>query len=81
MWLGAVKAGDIIEVIWVSIVAGVLVTVAYSFVVLGFARSMEARRSGNGTATLAYAGLAVLAFIAFAAAVAFGLQVMLSKGP
>ena len=77
--LAAVQAGDIFEVVWVSLVAGVFVSVAFSFVVLGMARSGEAARDGRGTAAIAYAGLALLAFAAFAATVIFGVQVMLSK--
>jgi hypothetical protein len=75
----AVEAGDILEVIWVSLVAGVFVSTAFSIVVLGSARSAEARRSGQGTNALVWAGLAVLAFAAFAAAVGFGVHIMLSK--
>ena len=56
--LGAVKAGDIFEVVWVSLVAGVIVSTTFSFVVLGMARSTEAARRGDGTVALAYAGLA-----------------------
>ena len=77
--LGAVRAGDIIEVVWVSLLAGVFVSVAFSFVVLGMARSADAARRGESTAALAYAGLAVVAFAAFAAAVIVGVQIMLSK--
>ena len=77
---GVVKAGDILEVVWVSLAAGVFVTVAFSFVVLGMARSTEAARRGAGTAALAYAGLAVVAFAAFMATVVLGVQIMLSKG-
>jgi hypothetical protein len=77
---GVVKAGDIIEVIWASLVAGIFVSIAYSVVVLGMARSAEAARRGNGTVAVAYAGLAVLAFVAFAAAVVMGVNIMLSKG-
>jgi hypothetical protein len=75
----AVEAGDILEVIWVSLVAGVFVSTAFSIVVLGTARSAEARRSGDGTSAFVWAGLAILAFAAFAAAVAFGVHIMLSK--
>ena len=77
--LAAVKAGDILEVIWVSLVAGVFVSVAFSFVVLGMARSADAARRGAGTAAMAYAGLAVVAFAAFAATVALGVNIMLAK--
>ena len=77
--LGAVKAGDIFEVVWVSLVAGVFVSVTFSFVVLGMARSAEAARGGRGSTAVVYAGLAVVALAAFAATVVFGVQVMLSK--
>ena len=77
--MAAVSAGDIVEVVWVSLTAGVFVTVAFSFVVLGMARSAVAARAGRGTAAIAYAGLALLAFALFMAAVALGVNIMLSK--
>jgi hypothetical protein len=75
----AVEATDILEVVWVSLIAGVFVSVTYSCVVLGGARSAEARRNGSGTAALVWAGVAVLMFAAFAAAVVFGVHIMLAK--
>jgi len=78
--LGVVKAGDIFEVVWVSLAAAVIVATTYSFVVLGMARSTEAARRGNGTVALAYAGLAVVAFAVFMATVVLGVNIMLSKG-
>ena len=78
--LASVQAGDIFEVVWVSLVAGASVTTVYSFVVLGLARSADAARNGHGGAALLYACLAVIAFAAFAAAVVAGLNIMLSKG-
>jgi hypothetical protein len=79
VWFGVVKAGDILEVIWASLLAGVVVTAAFSFVVLGSARSAQARRSGEGRASVLYASLAAVAMLAFLALVALGLQIMLSK--
>jgi hypothetical protein len=73
------KAGDILEVIWVSLLAGILVTVAYSLVIFGGARWAEARRNGASSAAIGWAGLAVLAFAAFAGTVVFGVHIMLSK--
>jgi hypothetical protein len=75
----AVELDKLLQVAWVSIVAGVTVTAAFSLVVLGSARSAEARRTGRGGAATAYAALAALAFAAFAAVVVFGVQIMLSK--
>jgi hypothetical protein len=77
--LAAVKAGDIFEVVWASLAAGVFVSTVFSIVVLSSARSAEARRSGAGTTALLWGGAAVLAFAAFAAAVVFGVHIMLSK--
>jgi hypothetical protein len=77
--LSVVKAGDIFEVVWVSLLAAIIVSTAYSFVVLGMARSADAARRGDGTVALAYAGLAVVAFTVFAATVVMGVNIMLSK--
>jgi tetrahydromethanopterin S-methyltransferase subunit D len=76
----AVEAGDILEVIWISVIASVFVTTTYSFVVLGTARSAEARRNGEGTGAFVWGGVALLALLLFAAAVVFGVHIMLSKG-
>jgi hypothetical protein len=78
--LAVVKAGDILEVIWVSLAAAVFVSSVFSLVVVGSARSADSRRSGHGTAAAVWAGVAVLAFALFAGAVAFGVHIMLSKG-
>jgi hypothetical protein len=77
--LAAVKAGDIVEVVWVSLLSGVLVCIAFAIVVLGGARSAEARRGGRGTAAVVYGMLAAVAGAAVLAAVVVGVQVMLSK--
>ena len=77
--LATVKASDIVEVVWVSLVAGVLVCFAYALVVLGTARSDDARRNGHSAAALAFGALAVVAFAACAAAVVFGIHIMVSK--
>jgi hypothetical protein len=75
----AVDTGALVEVVWASLLAGIGVTLAFSLIVLGGARSTAARRFGSGGAALAYGALAVLAFCAFVAGVIFGLSIMLSK--
>jgi hypothetical protein len=77
--LANVEAGDIFEVVWVSLAAGVYVSLVFSMVVLGSARSAEARREGGGAAAMLWGALAVVAFAAFAGAVVFGVHIMLSK--
>ena len=78
--LGVVQAGDIVEVIWVSLAAAIIVSTTFSLVVLGMARSADAARRGDGTVALAFAGLAVVAFAAFAGTVVIGVNIMLTKG-
>jgi hypothetical protein len=75
--LAAVDFHGLGEVVWVSFVAGVGVTVLFSVAIYGFGRADEARRAGE-TAT-AYVTLAVVALVVFGAAVAYGVTVMLNK--
>ena len=77
--IAQVELGQLVQVVWVSLLAGVAVTAAFSLVVLGGARSAEARRTGRSGPAMAYAGLACLAFAFFAAVVAYGVHVMLTK--
>ncbi len=78
--LAAVEAGVLLEVAWVSLVAGVAVTVLFSLVVLFSARSAEARRGGSASRAMAYAGLALLFVAAFGVVLGYGVNIMLSKG-
>jgi hypothetical protein len=71
--------GDILEVIVVSLVAGVGITASYSFVVLGAGRSAEARRSGESASAIAYGALAGFFLLVFAAAVVVAIRIMLTK--
>ena len=60
MRLAVVELGQIVEVIWVSLIAGVGITIAYSLVVYGtVAIGRGAARAGRGGVAVAYGGLAV----------------------
>ena len=75
----AVAWGDLLEVIWVSALAGVGITAIYSLVIYSSGRASDARREGNGSAAAVYGALAVLAFVTFAAGVITGVTIMLNK--
>jgi hypothetical protein len=75
--LGVVDFHALGNVIWASFVAGVGVTVLFSIAIYGFGRADEQRRSGH--AATAYVALAVVAMVVFAAAVVYGVAVMLNK--
>jgi hypothetical protein len=77
--LGVVELGQIFEVIWVSLLAGVGITVAYSLVVLGTGRSAEARRAGHTGAAIGYGALAAVFLLIVLGSFVFAIEVMLSK--
>ena len=67
------------EVAVASLLAGVGVTLAFSFAVLGATRMVDLRRDGRAVEAGAYAALMVLGLLAVAAAVAFGVIIMTTK--
>jgi hypothetical protein len=77
--LAVVEISQLLDVIWVSLVAGIGVTIAYSLIVLGTARSAEARRAGHTGPALAYGALAAVFALAFAGGVVLAVEIMLSK--
>ena len=76
MRLAVVEVGQIFEVIWVSLVAGVAITGVFSFVVLGLARYVDSR----GGARIAYGAMALVAFAIFVGGFVFAIEIMLTKG-
>jgi hypothetical protein len=78
--LAAIDAGLLFDVVWVSLLSGVAVTILFALVVLFGSRSAEARRGGAGGTSMTYAVLALFAFAAFAVVVGYGVHIMLSKG-
>jgi uncharacterized membrane protein len=71
--------GDIFEVIWVSLIAGIGITASYSFVVLGTGRSAAARREGRSVATVAYVAFAAVFLIVFLGGFVYAIHVLLTK--
>ena len=77
--VAAIDVGRLVEVVWVSLLSGVGITTAYALIVLGSARWLQARRAGQAGAAAAYGTLAALMLCLFAAAVVYGVHVMLTK--
>jgi hypothetical protein len=67
------------QVVWVSLVAGVGVSVLFSLVIWGADKAGDARRAGQDGQALTYGVVAVAAMVVFSAAVIFGVFVMLNK--
>jgi uncharacterized membrane protein len=75
--LAAIEWDLIGEVIWVSLVAGIGVTLLFSLVVYGSSRAAEARRAGDNPTI--FGVVALVALLAFAGVVVFALTVILNK--
>jgi hypothetical protein len=69
----------LLQVIYAALAAGVAVTIAVSFAILGFTRAADARRDGDVLDTVFYGALFVLGLAACAAAMVLGIVVMTSK--
>jgi hypothetical protein len=74
-----IDVGDLVSVIWTSLVAGIGVCLVFSLAIIGFARATDMAREGNGVAMAAYGLLALVAFAAVLALVVFGVIVMTAK--
>ena len=72
--------GALLEVVWVSLAAGVAITAVYSLVIFSSGRSADARRDGNGGAAAVYGALALLSLAVFLGGVIVGVTIMLNKG-
>jgi heme/copper-type cytochrome/quinol oxidase subunit 2 len=77
--LASIEFDLLLETVYISIIAGVVVTGLFAMVVRESARSAEERRAGASGASALHATLAVLFFVAFAVIVVFGLVIMLRK--
>jgi hypothetical protein len=67
------------QTIAAAFVAGVGTTLVFSLAILGVARFSQANREGRPVQSAAFAGLALLGFLATAAAIVFGVIVMTTK--
>jgi hypothetical protein len=71
-----VDTGDLLEVIWVSLAAGIGVTAVYGLAIFGATRAIDLGRVGrSGEATL-FGALGVVAMAAVVAAVVLGIVVL-----
>jgi hypothetical protein len=69
----------LLEVVWVSLVAGVGITTIFSLVIRWAARSTEERRAGHDAAAAGYVALSLVALAIFFTGVVLGVRIMLTK--
>jgi hypothetical protein len=74
-----VDTADLLEVIWVSLVAGVGVTAIYGIAIVGATRTLDSGRAGRSASAAFYAVLGALALAVVVAAMVLGIIVMAHK--
>jgi hypothetical protein len=70
----------LLQVIYSALGAGVAVTIAVSFAILGATRAADARRDGDTLDAVIYSVVFMLGMAGCAAAVVLGIVVMTAKG-
>ena len=66
-------AGDLLRVVWSSILASVAVSVLFSGAVVGLIRASELRRTNRGPAAAVFTAAALVALVLCLAAVVYGI--------
>jgi len=66
----------LVQVVWVSLLAGVGVTSAYGFALLGASRAIESGRDGRVAGAVAYAVVGTLGFAIVIGAIVFGIVIL-----
>jgi hypothetical protein len=78
--IAAIDTDALLELTWAAPAAVLAVTISWGLVIRGLTRAFEAQRDGRSGAVALHALVAVVGLALFAAAVAFGLVIMVSKG-
>ena len=79
MPVAAIDWGKLLELIWASALAGIVVAAIFAALIVGATRASDERRAGRGVVAAAYTAVAALAALGFTAGVAFGISVIVSK--
>jgi hypothetical protein len=66
----------LLQVIWVSLVAGVGVTAAWAFAIVGATRALEQGRNGHLGVAVAYGTIGMLGLATVLGAVVFGIVIL-----
>jgi hypothetical protein len=66
----------LLTVIWASVVAGIGVTAAFGFVILGATRAVELGRAGRPGEAAVFSAMGVIGGVVVVAAIVFGIIVL-----
>jgi hypothetical protein len=73
-----VDVENLLEVVWISLGAGVGVSALFALGIYGATRSTDMRRNQRGGVASAYAVVGAVSFLGCLAAIGYGLALMLS---
>jgi hypothetical protein len=71
--------GGLLEVVWASAAAGLVVTIAASLAILGVTRALDARRENHVVPAGLFSLVGLAGVLLLAGAIVFGVVVMTSK--
>jgi hypothetical protein len=74
-----VDTGDLLEVVWVSLVAGIGVTAAFGLAIVGSTRAMELGRAGRPGEALLFGAMGAVSMVAVLGAIVYGIVVLTDK--
>ena len=74
-----VNTGDLLELVWVSLAAGIGVTAAFGLAIVGSTRAFELGRERRAGEATVFAALGVVAMAAVVAAIVYGLVLLIDK--
>jgi hypothetical protein len=74
-----VNGGELVEVVWTALLAGVGVTCMFAFLILGVTRAADLSRDGRPAEAALFGVVGVVALAVVAAAIVFGIVVMTQK--
>lgn len=77
--IASVDWDALLDVLWSATVAGIGVTAAFGFAIVGVTRAAEARRGGQVAPLAFFGAVGFLALAVVMAAVVFGVVVMTTK--
>jgi hypothetical protein len=76
MIVGIVDLSDLVNVIWVSLVAGIGVTCAFGVAILGGTRAIDSSRAGRAPQAATFGVLGSLAMLAVLGSIVFGIVIL-----
>jgi threonine/homoserine/homoserine lactone efflux protein len=77
--IAAIDVGQLFELVWAAALAGVVVAVCFSFVIIGAARAEDCRRNRRSGSATAYAALSIAAGVVFLGIAVFAISVITTK--